>query len=86
MQAPVSDADIQAYYDQHVDQLPCRSGIRYSIIRISKRKDDAKSGTGCAEQGREDFATLAKRVVYRISSLRVMAAIWAGWKSSPRCR
>lgn len=33
MQQPVSDADIQSYYDQHQDQFTQPQRTRYSIIR-----------------------------------------------------
>ncbi len=82
MQAPVSDADIQAYCEPACRSVYSAGRIRYSIIQ-TKTEDDAESGTGCAEQG--EFRHAGERNL-PISSLRVMAAIWAGWKSLPRCR
>ncbi|WP_411907281.1 peptidyl-prolyl cis-trans isomerase, partial [Salmonella enterica] len=58
MRAPVSDADIQAYYDQNVEQFTKPERIRYSIIQ-TKTEDGAKAVLEELNKG-EDVATLAK--------------------------
>lgn len=75
MQQPVSDADIQSYYDQHQDQFTQPQRTRYSIIQ-TKTEDEAKAVLDELNKG-GDFAALAKENL-PILSLPVTAAIWVG--------
>ena len=68
MQQPVSDADIQSYYDQHQDQFTQPQRTRYSIIQ-TKTEDEAKAVLDELNKG-GDFAALAKEKSADIISAR----------------
>ncbi len=75
MQENASDADIQAWYDQHKADYTQPQRDRYSVIQT---KTEADADAILAQlKGGADFAELAKPNPLT-RSLPVKAAIWAG--------
>ncbi len=75
MQQPVSDADIQSYYDQHQDQFTSRS-VPTCIIQ-TKTEDEAKAVLDELNKG-GDFCCISQRKNLPILSLPATAVIWVG--------
>ncbi|XPE43740.1 peptidyl-prolyl cis-trans isomerase [Shigella flexneri] len=81
MQQPVSDADIQSYYNQRRDKFT-RQHTRYSIIQ-TKTEDEAKAVLDELNKG-GDFAALAKGKSADIISARNGGDM--GWFKMPLSR